>query len=818
MSADADGYNFLLIEVSTETADKEVMSSRSVIPETNVPRSAPAHPAAGCSHAAEAILGSPSVFDKNRNPTGELDSNVLEASRLILESAGEGIYGLDLRGYATFVNPAAHRITGWSLEDMRSHSQHSIVHHSHADGSHYPREECPIYQALRDGVVHHREDEVFWRKDGTCFPVSYTSTPLMRKGVQVGAVVVFRDITEQVREREWEGHKAQIFSRIIEQRPLRDTLSYLADAFTRAGGSPALAIHLREDRSMFLVTASGLSGMEQEAIASLKFVKPRDRAPFGWTLPLPDHSEQGILSGSNATLPLLTGSGEILGQITAFWFSTPGGACHKGPELAGAADFARLAIEHSALQQQLLQAQHDSLTGLPNRILLEGQIVQAMENAKRHGLYVGVCYIDLDRFKEVNDMMGHGVGDQYLVQVSSRIKTNCRKIDTLARQGGDEFILLLPDLSSPEEAHFIIKRLLETLREPFYVENSEFSTTASIGISVYPENGETAGLLLQNADMALYAAKRAGRDQAQMFNSALGDKIREHGWIHANIQFALAKNQFRLMYQPIFRPNRELEGFEALLRWHHPDGMISPDRFIPIAEETGLIVPIGAWVLHEGCRQAKTWQRAGQSPMRLAVNVSGVQVSREDFVDTVAAALRESDLDPHLLELEITETWIIADPTSAAAQLRKLRELGIGISVDDFGTGHSSLGCLQNMPLDTLKIDRSFVARLDGTSMQLSIVRAIVTLAQQLGLRTIAEGVETEEQLTDLASIGCDFIQGFLFAKPLSVERATNFVAERAGAALEENSLIRATSPERGRGRGVDLTSRIAVITVQEAA
>ena len=766
------------------------MSLAQSIPQTNLPGLLPGQLETESHPVLEAVLRTRSMFFQVANEAAsESASRMQETSELILNSAGEGIYGLDLNGYVTFVNPAAYRITGWSLEDLQGYTQHSMVHHSHPDGSHYPREVCPIYQALRDGQVQYREDEVFWRKDGSCFPVSYTSTPLLREGVPVGAVVVFRDITEQVKERAWESSKAQVFSKLIDQRPLRETLSYLAAAFTLFIGGCALAIHSRDDAYLSLVAESGLSRREREEMTRMEFTAADDPSLFARLLSLAIDVEGSPSADLRETLPLLTGSGETLGFISVLLRGAEQRRSLLSPALTQAADFARLAIEHSALQRQLSHlAQHDSLTGLPNRTLLEDRLAQAIMSARRHGSYLGVCYIDLDRFKEVNDTMGHGVGDEYLVQVSSRLKTSSREMDTLARQGGDEFILLLPDLSSAQEAYSITERLLETLRIPFHIGINGFSPTASIGVSVFPKDGDNAGLLLQNADIALYAAKRAGRDRIQMFDSALGEQIREHTRIHTGLQFALAKDQFRLVYQPILSLKRELQGFEALLRWQHPDGEISPDRFIPIAEESGLIVPIGAWVLLQACKQAQTWQHANQPPVRLAVNVSGVQLSREDLGETVAGALRESGLDPHLLQLEITETWIVADPKAASARLRHLREIGITISVDDFGTGHSSFGCLHDLPLDTLKIDRSFIARLDGTAKQLSTIRAIVMLAQQLGLRTVAEGVETEEQLRELATIDCDLLQGFLFAKPLSSEQASKLLAERLSAAPIDSS------------------------------
>ena len=394
--------------------------------------------------------------------------------------------------------------------------------------------------------------------------------------------------------------------------------------------------------------------------------------------------------------------------------------------------------------------------------------------AKRHGRHVGICFVDLDRFKQINDALGHSAGDLFLQHVASVLATSVREIDTVARQGGDEFILVLPDLDSETEAEQICERVLSCLRERVTIEQHTLAPSASIGISVYPADGEAGSVLLQNADTALYVAKRAGKDRARRYEPRYGAKAQRDIQLETALRFALERNQLNVVYQPLYSMSNKLKGFEALLRWNHPElGPVSPGQFIPMAEETGLIVAIGEWVLEQACRQAREWNAGLPEPITMFVNISGVQLNRAEFAGSIARVLSETGLDARSLELEVTESWIIADPGVAVVQLQRLRDLGIGIGIDDFGTGHSSLSILQQLPVDTLKIDQSFIARLDGSATGSAIIRTIVDLARQLGLETIAEGVETSQQFEDLQTIRCSLLQGYLLAKPLSPEAAS---------------------------------------------
>ena len=326
----------------------------------------------------------------------------------------------------------------------------------------------------------------------------------------------------------------------------------------------------------------------------------------------------------------------------------------------------------------------------------------------------------------------------------------------------------------------ICDRLLSDLSTPFLLDGRTLNITASIGISIFPDHGDTPDQLLGNADLALQAAKREGRGQSRVYSPSLGQETRRATDMLEALGHSVAQAQFRIVYQPIYTMDREILGFEALLRWKHPKwGQISPLEFIPLAEKSGLIVSIGDWVIDEVCRQAMEWNAAGVLPAKIFVNISGVQLARADFAWKIAKALERSGLAPERLELEITESWIISDLSGAADKLQQLRDLGVGIAIDDFGAGYSTFNYLQELPLDTLKIDRWFIQRLDGSAANLSTVRAIIGLAQQLGLKTVAEGVETEQNLAQLREIGCDLMQGFLLASPLEPQAACSLFMEQ---------------------------------------
>ncbi|HEY9011369.1 MAG TPA: EAL domain-containing protein [Devosia sp.] len=409
-------------------------------------------------------------------------------------------------------------------------------------------------------------------------------------------------------------------------------------------------------------------------------------------------------------------------------------------------------------------ARHDALTELPNRIQFLEEMTEAEATIGR-GEKAAVLSIDLDHFKAVNETLGHAIGDKVLKQASARLWGSTRETDVLARLGGDEFALLLRPISKPEDAATIAERITRTMSTPFNIDGHQIELGASVGIALAPDDGSTADQLVKHADLALQRAKTEGRSTFHFFESGMDKAIQQRRVIEAGLRAALANNELRLVYQPLLglKENR-ITCLEALLRWNHPvRGAISPVEFIPVAEETGLIVPIGEWVLRQACRTAMTWP----TNARVAVNLSTVQFRNRRLYETVVAALSESGLPPARLELEITESLLLAESEPTLETLHKLRALGIRISMDDFGTGYSSLSYLRSFPFDKIKIDRSFMRDLGQQEDSLAIVKAIIGLGQSLGMSTTAEGIETEEQLTAVRDQGCDEIQGFLFSPPI---------------------------------------------------
>jgi len=426
-------------------------------------------------------------------------------------------------------------------------------------------------------------------------------------------------------------------------------------------------------------------------------------------------------------------------------------------------------------------AQHDALTGLPNRLALLMRLGQLLPEARRHEWNIAIMFIDLDRFKIINDTLGHQIGDEMLREVACRLSSVIRETDFVARLGGDEFVILLPGIATPADAAIVANKIIAALSTAIQVDGHELHTSPSIGISLFPDDGPDGDSILKNADTAMYHAKSAGRNNYQFFATEMNRVTAERLDIERKLRHAIARNELTLCFQPQFSAHsNQPTGVEALLRWLHPtDGMIRPDRFIPVAEETGIIVEIGEWVLRNACREMKHWIDAGLQPMRMAVNVSARQLRRRDFCETVAGALAESGLPPELLELEITESSVMENPEEAIVILQRLGRMGVTLAIDDFGTGYSSLAYLKLFPIDHLKIDRSFVADIEHDLNDRAIAFGTIALAHSLGLNVIAEGVETEDQLDLLRSNGCDEVQGYLLSKPLNSAAAFAFLHAR---------------------------------------
>ncbi|WP_426230480.1 sensor domain-containing protein [Pararhizobium sp. DWP3-4] len=482
--------------------------------------------------------------------------------------------------------------------------------------------------------------------------------------------------------------------------------------------------------------------------------------------------------------PILSHHGAVLGTLAMY----SDVARHPGTTeknlLQMTTRIAAIAIERQHAEDRIsFMAHHDMLTGLPNRSLLTDRLTQAMLQTERHNPWVSVVFVDLDNFKLVNDSLGHNVGDKVLKTVAQRMLDCVRSTDAVVRLGGDEFIILLTDMPANTDAiSASLHQIKMAIAEPISINDQVLHVTCSMGVATFPHDGTEAEMLIANADAAMYKAKDAGRDNFEFFTAEMNTRVHERLALQDGIRQGIARSEFHLVYQPqVDLKSGKMFAVEALVRWHHPTlGIISPIQFIPLAEETGLIVPLGNWVLHEACRQNKQWQDEGHAPITVCVNVSARQFQDENWTDRVLRTLSETGLDPKYLELELTESLVMRDVERAIATMKDLQVAGIAFAIDDFGTGYSSLSALKNLPVSRLKIDQSFVRNLVEDEDDRTIAAAVISLGQKLNLKVIAEGVETDEQLAFLRENQCDEIQGYHFSKPVDAKAIEALLAVQA--------------------------------------
>ncbi len=453
--------------------------------------------------------------------------------------------------------------------------------------------------------------------------------------------------------------------------------------------------------------------------------------------------------------------------------------------LHGFLEVVRNITEDLSMETQLREHQdrlyhlvhHDTLTSLPNRLLLQDRLQRMMVKASRSNTNVAVVFLDLDRFKNVNETLGHDIGDKLLISVADTLEKCVRRSDTVSRMGGDEFAIILDDLKDVKFAAVVARKILQALSKPVFIEEYELYATSSIGISIYPADSDNVDGLMRCADTALYRAKDAGKNNYQFYTRDMNTRAFEFLLMEAGLRKALCKNELEVFYQPqMDLKDNSLIGMEALLRWNHPEkGMVSPGDFIPLAEETGLIESIGEWVLRTSCTQNKAWQDEGYPPVCVSVNMSARQFYQKNIIELVASVLEETGLEAQYLELELTESIIMHDVESTITTLKGLKKMGVKLAIDDFGTGYSSLSYLKLFPIDHLKIDRSFVFNISSNGNDAAIAASVVVLAHSMNLKVVAEGVETVEQLDILREQGCDYVQGYFFSKPISAKEFVPF-------------------------------------------
>lgn len=550
---------------------------------------------------------------------------------LILDSAGEGVIGLNLKGEIDFSNPAAAKLLELEADQLLHQPLSKIFIEKNKDGEAIGWQDSEIFQTCSKGEVLYKDDDRFQKADKEELPVEYTATPINdEKGHFSGVVLMFSDIT------------------------LRKTVE---------------------------------------------------------------------------------------AQLT-----------------------------HMAL--------YDHLTQLPNRILFEKSINHSLARAERHKRLIAVMFLDLDHFKNINDTLGHDIGDLLLNGVAERLKTCVRESDTVARLGGDEFAIVLDEIEHAEDASIVAEKIIDVLKPPFNLNNHEVFASTSIGIAVYPVSGTDSITLTKNADIAMYRAKHQGRNNYCFFSSGMNKQSRHRLNLAHDLRDALERNELFLCYQPIFNlQQKKVTRLEALLRWDHPQlGIISPAEFIPIAEEISMMVPIGEWVLKTACLKSKEWFETTPSLKNIAINISASQLSQGDIIEPIEKALSMANINPHCLQLEMTESAIMTNQTRFLEVLLKIKERGIHLAIDDFGTGYSSLSYLNQLPIDTLKIDYSFVKQVPGDTNSATVIKSIISIAHNMGLNTIAEGVESQEQLDFFQQHHCDEIQGYFYSKPLTADEMTVYL------------------------------------------
>ncbi len=727
-----------------------------------------------------------------------------ERYRHIVETAQEGIWLIDEQGCTRFANPKMEQMLGCDRGEMLGRTIYEFMDDK-------ARQKAELGMKRRSEGIVEQQEVRFRRKDGSELWAVLATSPIdAPSGAFAGALAMVTEITERKRQEEKIARLSRIQrvlsginSVIVRVRSRQELFEESCRIALEHGGFEMAWVGLLDHQTLEVRTAAHV-GIEPELLRHLKLSAradlPSGQGPTGRALrerkasfnndmqsqPHPGPLRAQIAARgyhSTISLPLLEG-GEPIGVLALFarvrdFFDSEEVSLLS--ELAADISFALEFIDREEKLNYL--ALYDVLTRLPNRTLFFDRLSQALAQAKRDARLAGIMFIDLDRFKTINDTYGHGVGDDLLRLVGERLRESVRESDTVARLGGDEFAIALSGLATPDDANLVAQKTIAALARPFDLDGRETYMTASIGLALYPLDAEHAEELLKNADTAMYRAKEQGRNSYRFYRPSMNERASEQLQLETQLRGALRRQEFVLHFQPkISVPDGRISGFEALLRWRHPErGLVLPNEFIATLEDTGMIVPVGEWVMRSVCEQILAWKRAGLEPQPVAVNLSARQFQHERLDTLIGSLLRSSGINPRLLEFELTESLLMSDAEEAARTLRALKAYGVGLSVDDFGTGYSSLAYLKRFPLDVLKIDRAFIRDITSDSDDAAITRAIITLAHSLKLKVVAEGVETREQAQFLQSLACDELQGFYFGEPRMPEEFALYL--RAGAA-----------------------------------
>ena len=697
----------------------------------------------------------PSSNSVSTQDTTSMDNDSL--LRTVIENLNDGIIVTDLGNRILHVNSRLAKLVGCEAADMLGQPAQPFLFM--IEGWLFF---CATPDDAQTGLYEWREGQLK-RQDGRQFWAEVNSTPLCNSdGHPIATLITVTDITE----RKWLEEYLRLLESVVVNAnelvmisqvetgddPLDLRIVYINDAFLKVTGHRAADVIGRTAQLLIgpktdldELTRIRETMIRHESVKAELILHRRDKTHF-WA--------------DINTVPIRNEHGQVTHFVSVM----------------------REVTERKNAEEQLRRnAFHDPLTGLPNRLLFTERLTQIISRSKQIvGRKFAVLFLDLDRFKVINDSLGHMVGDQLLIAIARRLETCVKRTDIVARLGGDEFTILLDDIQTEDSASHVAERIHQELALPFTLNGYEVFTTVSIGIALSTTDFNHTEDLLRGADIAMYRAKASGKACHEVFDTEMHNEAMRQMQLENDLRRALERREFRVYYQPIVSlTTGRLAGFEALMRWQHPErGLVSPGDFIPIAEETGLILPMGEWILMEACRQLSEWQKKYPQYRRLSmsVNISSRQFSQRGTIDLLKNVLEKTGLNPALLKLEITETAIMENTESAMEILLALKKMGVQLSVDDFGTGYSSLGYLYRFPMDVLKIDRSFISRVDTDGEKLELVRTIITLAWNLGMDVIAEGVETTKQLAQLKMLKCEYGQGYLFSKPMSAEHTEKFL------------------------------------------